>query len=317
MKYSVLTLALSMALLSACSSSEETEKAPDISTPPVVTTPDNSIPDDVIAPDDTQDDTDIEDETSGETSDEVTDDTTDDNTSEQHPVDIVALETNDFTLFSEGNTYKVVVLAMGKVSDINYKSDNEDIATVAEDGTVTAMAPGVATITVTFNYEGEAKTLTAVARCRFETQSDTPETPEAPETPAPAPEATISLSAFYSSLGGYEGMAGMQAVEGDFLNNFYPGLSGISTNQRVIYMPMMTSQAVEIAIVEVSDPSQVASVKAIFQQRINDQVAGGAWYPETIEGWQNNAKIVSNGNYVMMICHPSSGAITGSFNALF
>ena len=50
----------------------------------------------------------------------------------------------------------------------------------------------------------------------------------------------------------------------------------------------------------------------------DDQNPGGAWYPASIEGWKNGSRIVSNGNYVMLIAL-SEGAddVVNSFNALF
>ena len=61
----------------------------------------------------------------------------------------------------------------------------------------------------------------------------------------------------------------------------------------------------------------VETVKGMLQQRIDDQVAGGAWYPESIEGWKNNSRVVSNGNCVMMIAYSECDAVVEAFNALF
>jgi hypothetical protein len=58
-------------------------------------------------------------------------------------------------------------------------------------------------------------------------------------------------------------------------------------------------------------------VKAILQSRVDYMVDGGAWYPEPTELWQNSARVVSNGNYVMMVVNASCDAIVNDFNALF
>ena len=65
------------------------------------------------------------------------------------------------------------------------------------------------------------------------------------------------------------------------------------------------------------------TVKAIFQARI-DRMTGadgqgnpGAWYPGPTEQWKNNSRVVSNGNYVMMVVHENCDAIVDTFNALF
>ena len=79
---------------------------------------------------------------------------------------------------------------------------------------------------------------------------------------------------------------------------------------------------VEIALVEVSNSADVETVKGIFQSRIDYQVGdgespGGAWYPEPTEMWKNNSRIVSNGNYVMLVAFEDADAVVTSFNALF
>lgn len=319
MKFKLLTLALSMALLASCSSTAD--ETPDTTTPDT-TTPDTTTtaPAPGVTVPDAEDETPAEDDLSGDTTPE--EETTEDEPTVGDTVEIVALEKSDFTFSSVDSTYKLVVLGMGDIKDLVFTSDNEEIATVAEDGTVTAVGPGNTNIKVAFKYDGEATTLMATVRCNFEAEStDTETAPETtPDTTEPAPDqggASVDLTAFYQSISGYEGMAGLMQLEGEMLDMGYAGLSGVSTKQSAVYAPMMTAAGVEVALVEVSDPSQVATVKAIFQGRINAQIDGGAWYPETIEAWQNHAKVVSNGNYVMMICHPSSGSIISSFNGLF
>ena len=100
-------------------------------------------------------------------------------------------------------------------------------------------------------------------------------------------------------------------------NDLYPGIGDVNTNQLVIYQPMMGAVVCEIALAEVADAADVETVKNIFQERINAQVDGGAWYPESIEGWQNNSRIVTNGNFVMMIAWMFCDDAVADFNALF
>ena len=112
------------------------------------------------------------------------------------------------------------------------------------------------------------------------------------------------------------------ALEGDAVEQWYAGLSGLSVKQQLIYTPMISAVACEIAMVEVENAGDVETVKAIFQARIDAQVGtddepGGAWYPETIEGWKNNSRIVSNGNYVMLIVWEQADQFVDEFNALF
>lgn len=107
----------------------------------------------------------------------------------------------------------------------------------------------------------------------------------------------------------------------DFLRNvamgLYPELSGIATEQCLVYTPMFNLSAVESVLVQVSNASDVDTVKGILQARIDAQVNGGAFYPFAIESWQNNSRIVSHGSYIMLIVSEDCDAVVSEFNALF
>ena len=143
---------------------------------------------------------------------------------------------------------------------------------------------------------------------------------ETPEVEAPAVEG-VDLNAFYLSqieTYGENFPATMNLCDSvEMLDSFYPGLSAVSTRQRMIYQPMMGAVVCEIALVEVSNSADVDAVKAIFQARIDAQVEGGAWYPESIEGWKNTSRVVANGNCVMMIAYSECDAVVDAFNSLF
>ena len=155
----------------------------------------------------------------------------------------------------------------------------------------------------------------------------TPEvSPEAPaekpvETPAAPSAGSVDLTAFYTSLVDTYGEnfpANMNLCEmQEMLDSFYPGLSAIPTRQMLVYQPMMGAVVCEIALIEVENAADVEAVKTLCQERIDAQVAGGAWYPESIEGWKNNSRIVTNGNYVMMIAYSECEGVVSAFNALF
>ena len=137
----------------------------------------------------------------------------------------------------------------------------------------------------------------------------------------PAP--SVDLTAFYESVVSGGNMPAMMQAEGEVLDAFYPGLTAIQTNQCGVYTAMISAAVGEIALVEVQNSADAQAVKDIFQARVNyqvgdDQNPGGAWYPASIEGWKNGSRIVSNGNYVMLIAL-SEGAddVVNSFNALF
>ena len=151
--------------------------------------------------------------------------------------------------------------------------------------------------------------------------AEQPAAPPAESQSKPAP--SVDLAAFYESLtANNANMPAMMQAEGETLDAFYTGLSAIKTNQCGVYMAMISAAVGEIALVEVENAADVQAVKDIFQARIDYQVGddanpGGAWYPASIEGWKNNSRIVSNGNYVMMVALEGADDVVAAFNALF
>ena len=146
---------------------------------------------------------------------------------------------------------------------------------------------------------------------------------EEPAQEQSKPAASVDLAAFFQTVAAdCENVPAMMQVEGETLDAFYAGLSDIKTNQCGVYMAMISAAVGEIALVEVQNADDVQKVKDIFQARIDYQVGdetnpGGAWYPDTIEGWKNHSRIVSNGNYVMMVALDKADDVAAAFNALF
>ena len=101
------------------------------------------------------------------------------------------------------------------------------------------------------------------------------------------------------------------------LEMYYPGLAAIETEQLHVYIPGMSFSAYEVVLAELTNTSDLDAFKAILQARIDAQAAGGAWYPEAVEGWVNNARIVTNGNYVMMAVGADCDTFVERFNAQF
>ena len=87
--------------------------------------------------------------------------------------------------------------------------------------------------------------------------------------------------------------------------------------QEEIYLCMVSFGTGEFALVQAKNSDDAAKVSEIFQARIDNMTAEGENYPETIELWSKSAKVVTNGNYVMLICHEDCDAIANEFNALF
>lgn len=107
------------------------------------------------------------------------------------------------------------------------------------------------------------------------------------------------------------------AIDAETLEMLYPGLAAVETAQIHAYVPMMTAVAYEVVLVEVVNEADVETVKGILQARIDSQVAGGGWYPAVTEGWTNDSRIVSNGNYIMLAVGTDCDSFVESFNALF
>ena len=135
---------------------------------------------------------------------------------------------------------------------------------------------------------------------------------------------SADLTAFYEETvagiieeKGEEGFPMMMPLEGEMLDGFYPGLSEIATKQCVAYAPAMSAVAAEFVLVEVENAEDVEKVQEFLQARIDAQIAGGAWYPETIEGWEKNSQLAVNGNSLMLVVWEDSEAIVESFNGLF
>lgn len=320
----LLALALSASLLTSCaggsgsdssssqsnggvsSSQTEDQSEPDASTP------DTSLPDGSTSQQPAPD---------GSTSQEATGDAV---TDEPQAEASLSLDTNDFTLFSAGSSHTLKATVQPSGQKVTFTSGNEEVATVDQNGKVTAVAPGTAKITVT---AGDL-TATCIVRCRWEDSkpsngggssssggnSGSSSTPETPETPAPA---QVDLSAFYTTESGKYEFGMVTLADAELAANVYPGLFDIATEQCLPYINMMTMNTSEIVLVQVTNSSDVDKVKSILQSRIDAQVEGGAWYPSAIDAWQNNSRIVSNGNYIMMVVHESCDSIVSDFNALF
>ena len=146
------------------------------------------------------------------------------------------------------------------------------------------------------------------------------------ETPSVTPEqsapsaGSVDLNALYESFAlaqGEDNWPFMMLAEGEMLDAFFPGLTGIATKQCYAYLPAMSAVAAEFVLVEVENASDIEAVKAIMQARIDAQVDGGAWYPETIEGWKTNSRIVTNGNCIVMAVFSDVDAFVAEFNGLF
>ena len=128
----------------------------------------------------------------------------------------------------------------------------------------------------------------------------------------------MDLAAFHDALNGtYEFSNFLELADQEMTDAFYPGLTGIATEQCLVYATMMSMNMGELVLVQVKDGKDVDAVKAILQARIDNMANGGAWYPEPIRIWSECSKVVSNGNYIMMVVNDKYQSIINDFNALF
>ena len=244
----------------------------------------------------------------------------------------LTLNRTEFALFTTGSSFRLKATGIPEGATVTWKSSDDKVASVAEDGTVTYVAAGNATITAT------AGDLTATCKvyCRAE---ETSTTPEKPDNGGSSSGGSSSSGSGSSSSGGsssqsvdlksfadtvitdYE-LPFMSEMDSTMLSNYLPGLSGL-TSQLVAYTcQMMPSPAGDLVLVQVKDSKDVDSVKAIFQDCIDYMVGddgnpGAAWYPEPIRMWKEDSRIASNGNYVMLVVSSDCDSIVKDFNALF
>ena len=126
-----------------------------------------------------------------------------------------------------------------------------------------------------------------------------------------APDLSKYYEDFMSSLGA-DNTPMMMELDADMTEAFYAGLNEIETKQKV-----MRAVPFEFALVEVANADDAAKVEEIFQARKEAQVAGGAWYPETIAAWEK-AEIITNGNVVaLIVAGETQTDAVDAFNALF
>lgn len=226
---------------------------------------------------------------------------------------VLTLSKIDFTLKSAGASWKLTVSG-GDADQIQFTSSDESVATVAQDGTVTAVAPGTATITAASG----GLTAQCIVRCRW-----TESAPDGSAGGSTSAAKSVDLAGFYSTITGKYDMSRLEPVDATVQETFYPELMQVNTDQRLVYMCAMSPAPIgDLVLVEVADAKDVDTVKNLLQARIGYMVGdgtrpGGAWYPEPTDMWENESRVVSNGNYVMLVVCEDCDSIVSDFNALF
>lgn len=311
-----LALALSLSMLTACGSKERPSQS-DTSTPdasisaPAVSTPDISLPD--------------------ASTPEGRPTAPDQSEPEMEEIADLSLNKTDFTLFKAGDSYQLqAIQTQDGGKKLVWSSNNEQVATVSEDGTVTAVAPGNAVITV---KSGDL-TAACTVRCKFEPDVPASGGASSPgqkpgQAPQQKPDAStpaapsVDLAAFYNQIitsVPEDNRPFMVEYDTEMANAWYPGLSDVELKQRVMYQAGMTAVPVELIFVECADSSDVSTVKNIFQTRVNNMVNDHMNYPFVVETWTNEAVVLANGSYVALIVIPADSGMmdaASAFNDLF
>lgn len=131
-----------------------------------------------------------------------------------------------------------------------------------------------------------------------------------------APDLNKYYEDFMASLGA-DNQPAMMDVETDLTGQVYPGLENYATKQAVMKMAMISAVAYEFALVELENEVDAKAVADIFQARIDYQIENGAFYPMTLEGWEQ-AKVVTQGNVVaLIVAQGDQDRAVEAFNALF
>ena len=233
----------------------------------------------------------------------------------------LSLNRADFTLFTAGSTFQLKASPAG--GSLTWTSSDESVATVSDNGTVTAVAVGTATITAKDASTG--LTATCIVRCDWEDEAPDNGGSSSGDTSTggSSSSASVDLQAFFDTINADYEMPFMMAMDSAALDSYFPGLSAISAQQLVAYQCALSpSPAGDVVLVQLTNSSDVNTVKELFQDRI-DYMTGadggqpGAWYPGPTEMWLNSSRIVSNGSYVMLVVNENCDAIVNAFNGLF
>lgn len=315
----VLACALSVALLSACGGKGNDSSVSGSASGSLLPGGSSSVSADLSQPDTSAPDQ-SEPDASAPDGSQPGDDT-------QKPVAAGSLSLNktSFTLSKAGATYRLKYTLSPEGGKVTFSSSDEKVAAVSSSGTVTAVAPGSAVITVSSGDLSAQCTVKCSWKESKPAESAKPSAPsQSTQDKLPAQEEkSVDLAAFFTKIEKDYDMNAMEAADSELIENCYPGLSAIQAKQLAVYMCVMNpSPAGDVALVQVKDSKDVDAVKAIFQARIQYMVGdgngpGGAWYPEPTDMWENCSRIVTHGNYVMLVANNSCDDIVKDFNALF
>ena len=205
-------------------------------------------------------------------------------------VDVIAASHTDVTFKASGNSFQLTASNVPENCTITYASEDETIATVDQEGVVTAVAPGTTNVTMCIEQKGVATyTFPCIVRCNWQEGGSA--------------AGGMDLNAFFNNYMaglGADNTPAMAELNAELIDAYYTGLNEIPRKQSVLQMAAMMQVAFEFALVECENAADVEAVKTIFQNRVDSQVNGGAWYPAVTAAWED-ADIIVNGNIVALI----------------
>lgn len=241
-------------------------------------------------------------------------------TTEQKPEEtapVITASHSDVTMKAAGNSFKLTADGIADGAKVTYAVEDEAVATVAEDGTVTAVAPGTTKVNMTVEQDGASYDYSCVIRCNWTvTETEPPKQEEAPA--AQSVDLNKCVSAILNSLGEGNSPAMMDAAsDSSYVESFFPGLTGYEMKQCVLQMAMMSQVGFELDMVECANAADVAAVKAIFQTRIDNQVNGGAWYPAVTAAWENADLLVKGNVVALIVAGDFQDTAVSAFNGMF
>ena len=220
--------------------------------------------------------------------------------SEEEPAVEITASHSDVTLTFVGHSFRLKEAGVPGIYALSYTSEDPEIAVVSADGTVTAMGRGTTTVTMHIECSAGYFDFPCIVRCVWEETSG------------------VDLHGWFgrymSDLG--ENAPAVMELPSDVTDAFYPGLRAFSAKQSVLYAASITMVPFEMVLLELEKAEDTAAVKEILQDRVESQINGGAFYPATIEAWEN-ADIIVSGNFVaLIVAGEGQEAAVADFEAL-
>ena len=204
-----------------------------------------------------------------------------------------ALSSSDFTLRNNGDTYRITVSNLPAGAQVTWSTSDEAVATVAEDGTVTAVAKGNATITAEITAGGETVKLTCIVRCRAENAAAEGDG----ESGNAGESAGVDLQALATDISADLSMMGDMTTE--VINSKIIGLDGYTLKQVVGKQGMNIIQPMELIFVECSSASDASAVAELMESYVAETMETQGWYPPYAM-WED-AAVITEGNFVGLI----------------